>query len=153
LPHTDVVRSSFICHVAPPTNGCQLKSPYFRTPCDGLRYFSCRVLVVHINSTRARELISHRPESPMRLKVKHTTGCCPVPRMFFLLSPPQCHEAFGTMPHTLTSVDQNPVCRPRTFHPPRGRLWLGFGRVVYIYKQSLSICRLLQTGLQISSLV
>jgi hypothetical protein len=35
-----------------------------------------------------------------------------------LLSPPQCHPAFATMPHAFCSADQSPVCRPRTAHPP-----------------------------------
>jgi hypothetical protein len=44
-----------------------------------------------------------------------------------VLSPRQCHAAFGTMPHTLSSVDQSPVCRPRTLCPPQpGRLRLDF---------------------------
>jgi hypothetical protein len=52
-----------------------------------------------------------------------------------LLSPPQCHAAFGTMPHTLASVDQSPVCRPRTLPPPRqGRLGLSFGGLGAIHK-------------------
>jgi hypothetical protein len=47
-----------------------------------------------------------------------------------LLSPPQCRAAFGTMPHTLASVDPSPVCRPRTLPPsgtrtPRAGFWRG----------------------------
>jgi hypothetical protein len=34
-----------------------------------------------------------------------------------LLSPPQSHAALGTMPYTLASVDQSPVCRPKTLLP------------------------------------
>jgi hypothetical protein len=45
-----------------------------------------------------------------------------------LLSLPQWHAAFGTMPHTLASVDQSPVHRHRMLTPPRrGCLWLDFG--------------------------
>jgi hypothetical protein len=36
-----------------------------------------------------------------------------------LLSPPQCHEALGTMPHILASVDQNSFCGPRELPAPR----------------------------------
>jgi hypothetical protein len=47
-----------------------------------------------------------------------------------LLSPPQCHAAFGTMPHTLATKDQSPVWRPRTLPPSttrthRARFWSG----------------------------
>jgi hypothetical protein len=40
-------------------------------------------------------------------------GVAGVPKCSFttLLSPPQCHAAFGTMPYTLASVDKSPVCR------------------------------------------
>jgi hypothetical protein len=48
-----------------------------------------------------------------------------------LLSPPQCHAAFGTKPHTLALVDQSPVRRPRTLPPSlppwQGSLGLDFG--------------------------
>jgi hypothetical protein len=44
-----------------------------------------------------------------------------------LLSPPQFHAAFGTMPHTLATVDLSPDRCPRTLPPPRrGRLGLDF---------------------------
>jgi hypothetical protein len=32
-------------------------------------------------------------------------------------SPPQCHAAFGTMPHNLALVDQSPVCGLRILPP------------------------------------
>jgi hypothetical protein len=38
-----------------------------------------------------------------------------------LLSPPQCHAAFGTMPHTLASVDKSPIRRPSTLTPSAAR--------------------------------
>jgi hypothetical protein len=41
-----------------------------------------------------------------------------------LLSPPQSHAAFGTMPHTLVSVDHSPVRRPRAL-PLREEYALG----------------------------
>jgi len=54
-----------------------------------------------------------------------------------LLSPPQCHAAFGTMPHTLASMDQSPVRRPRTLPPLlRGHLGLDFGGV----SSSMQLC-------------
>jgi hypothetical protein len=34
-----------------------------------------------------------------------------------LLSPPKCRAAYGTMPHTLESVDQSHICRHRTLRP------------------------------------
>jgi hypothetical protein len=53
-----------------------------------------------------------------------------VPKVYLttLLSPPQCHAAFGTMPHTLASVDQSPVRRPSTLplsatRTPRVGFW------------------------------
>jgi hypothetical protein len=50
---------------------------------------------------------------------RHTYGgmlpCAPKGLCATLLSPPQCHSAFGTMPHTLASLDHSPVRRPRTF--------------------------------------
>jgi hypothetical protein len=47
-----------------------------------------------------------------------------------LLSPPQCHAAFGTMSHTFAVVDQSPVRRPRTIpssltRRPRLGFWRG----------------------------
>jgi hypothetical protein len=82
------------------------------------------------SSTSTRELKSHHhQQSPMRVEGIHTRGCCPLPRRYrftTLLSPPQCHAVFGTMPHALGSVVQSPVCRPGTLSPP---LW---GRLVWI---------------------
>jgi hypothetical protein len=54
-----------------------------------------------------------------------------------LLSPPQWHAAFGTMPPTWASVDQNPVCRPRTLSPSatrthRARFWSGSTGELYL---------------------
>jgi hypothetical protein len=34
-----------------------------------------------------------------------------------LLSPPQCHAAFRTMPHIMASAAQSPVRHPRTLSP------------------------------------
>jgi hypothetical protein len=79
-------------------------------------FFPCRFLVIHISSTRTGKLNSHHQQSPMPVECIHTTGCCPVPRRDHLRHcyPPQCHAAFGTMPHILASVNHSPVCRPRT---------------------------------------
>jgi hypothetical protein len=44
-----------------------------------------------------------------------------------LLSPPQCYASFDTMPHNLASVDQSPVCCPRTLPPSA----LNFGGVSF----------------------
>jgi hypothetical protein len=77
--------------------------------------FSCRFLAGHVTLTRTWELNSHHQQSPMRVEGIHTyDGVLPgTPKESFatLLSPPQCHADFGTMPHTLASVDQIPVRR------------------------------------------
>jgi hypothetical protein len=89
---------------------------------------------IWISLTRTGELNSHHQQSPMGVVGIHTMGCCPVPRrdhlFTTLLSPPQCHVAFGTMPHTLATVEQRPVCCPRTLSPsatrtPRVGFWRG----------------------------
>jgi hypothetical protein len=78
-------------------------------------FWPCRFLMVHISRTRTGELVTtsrvpwggghtHDGVLPGALKGSFAT----------LLSPPQCHAAFGTMPHTLAAVDQSPVCRLRT---------------------------------------
>jgi hypothetical protein len=76
---------------------------------------SCRFIVVHITPTRSGELASHAGGG-------HTYDgvlpCAPKGSSLTLLAPPQCHEALGTMPHTLVSMDQS---------PQRGRLELDFG--------------------------
>jgi hypothetical protein len=54
-----------------------------------------------------------------------------------LLSPSQCHTAFGMMPHTLALVDYSPVCHPRTLPPPQqGRLGLDFGGEMHTKHQA-----------------
>jgi hypothetical protein len=54
-----------------------------------------------------------------------------------LLSPSQCHTAFGMMPHTLALVDYSPVCRPRTLPPPQqGHLGLDFGGEMHTKHQA-----------------
>jgi hypothetical protein len=75
-------------------------------------------LVVPISPTRTGELNSHHQQSPMRVTYDGVLPGAPKGPFVTLLSPPQCHAAFGTMPHTLASVDQSPVCRPRTLRPP-----------------------------------
>jgi hypothetical protein len=81
----------------------------------------CRVLAVLISPTRTRELNGHHQQSPMRVEGIHTAGYCPKVSFATLISPPQCHAAFGTMSHTLASVDQSPVRRPRTLVPSATR--------------------------------
>jgi hypothetical protein len=50
-----------------------------------------------------------------------------------MLSPPQCHAAFCTMPHTLASVDQSLFAVLGSYSSQRrGRLGLVFGRVIII---------------------
>jgi hypothetical protein len=44
-----------------------------------------------------------------------------------LLSPPQCYAAFGTMPHTLASMEQSLFAILGPYPPRRGRLGLDFG--------------------------
>jgi hypothetical protein len=60
--------------------------------------------------------------------------CAPKGSFVTLLPPPQCHAVFGTMRHTLASVDQSPVCCPRTLPPstrmPRVGCWRG---IITIY--------------------
>jgi hypothetical protein len=75
---------------------------------------------------RTGDLNSQHPQSLMWVEGIHTTRCCPVPRRDYLtvLSPPQCHAAFGMMPSILASVDQSPVCHPRTY-PPLQQQYLG----------------------------
>jgi hypothetical protein len=115
--------------------GCQLKSLYYRVPFDDFHhYFPCRLLVVRITSSKTRivELNSHHQQCPMRVEGIHTNNwvLSGAPRGSFatLLSPCQCHAAFGTMPHTLASVDHSPVLRHRTLSPsatrtPRFGFW------------------------------
>jgi hypothetical protein len=86
--------------------------------------------VVHISHTRTRELKSPPAEPHAGGKLAYNGVLLVAPKESFatLLSPPQCHAAFGTLPHTLASVDQSPVCRLMTLaHPRRGRLGLDFG--------------------------
>jgi hypothetical protein len=83
----------------------QLKhSPFFL-------WISCDPYLFHKNG-----LIKQSPQTEPHKGGRHTyDGVLPGDQKgTTLLSPPQCHTAFGTTPHTLDSVDQNPVCRPRT---------------------------------------
>jgi hypothetical protein len=78
--------------------------------------FPCRILAVHISPIRTWELNSLHPQSPTWMEDTYDGELPGAPKESFaaLLSLPQCHAAFGTMSHTLASVDQSPVCRPRT---------------------------------------
>jgi hypothetical protein len=100
-----------------------------------LPFLSCRFLVVSISPTRMGELNSHHQQSPCRWKAYVYDAVLPgAPKGSFatLLSPPHCHAALSMMPHTLTLVDQSPVCHLE--HCPflwRARLGLNFGGVVH----------------------
>jgi hypothetical protein len=76
-----------------------------------LRHFLFHV--IHSSLTTTGELNSQHQQSPMRWKAGVLPGA-PKGSFATLLSPPLCHAAFGTMPHTLASVDQSPVRRPWT---------------------------------------
>jgi hypothetical protein len=105
-----------------------------------LQFFFCRFFVVHVSPSVTRELKSPAAEPHAGGRHTHTYDRvlpgAPKGPFVTLLSPPQCYADFVTMPHTLASVDQSPVCRPRTLPPPReGRLGLDFGGVLYcLYK-------------------
>jgi hypothetical protein len=68
--------------------------------------FPSRFIVVHKNRG-----IQQSPPAEPHVGGRHThNGVLPgAPKGSFatLLSPPQCHAAFRTMPHTLALVDQN----------------------------------------------
>jgi hypothetical protein len=81
--------------------------------------FSCRFIVVHISPTRTGELSSHHPQNPMRVEDIHTTGCCPVPRRDRLW---HYHLLIAMQPSARCLAPwlrgSDPVCSPRTLHPP-----------------------------------
>jgi hypothetical protein len=94
--------------------------------------FSCKFLVVHISTTRTEVLTIYHPPQP-HVSGRHDRVVPSAPKGSFmiLLSPPQCHAAFGTMTHTLASVDQSPVLCPRTSRPTATRMpGVGFWRIV-----------------------
>jgi hypothetical protein len=74
-------------------------------------FFPCRYLVVHVSPT-----ITHR--APCSAGGMYTYyGVLPgaLKGLFATLqSLPQCHAAFGMVPHVLALVGQSPVCRRRT---------------------------------------
>jgi hypothetical protein len=83
--------------------------------------FCCRFIVVHISPTRTWDLRSPpaEPHAGGRLSYDGVLPGAAKGSFATLLSPPlQCHSAFSTMPFTLSSVDQSPVCRSRTLPPP-----------------------------------
>jgi hypothetical protein len=86
--------------------------------------------VVHISPQELENQAVTTSQAPCRYKsYKRRDGDASKGSFATLLSPPQCHSTFGTMPHTLASVYQSPVCVPRALPPPlRGRLGLDFGR-------------------------
>jgi hypothetical protein len=92
----------------------------------------CRFIVVNISHTRTGELKllpSAEPHASGRHTYNRVLGS-QKGSFATLLSPPQCHAAFGTMPHTLASVDQSPVSHPRMLvssmtRMPRVGFWRG----------------------------
>jgi hypothetical protein len=80
-------------------------------------HFPCRFLVVHISPTRTGELTGHHLQGPMRVEGIHMMGFCLVPRMYRLR---HCYHYLSTIQPfarcltILASVDQSPVCCPRT---------------------------------------
>jgi hypothetical protein len=103
------------------------KSLHCRAPFDGIRHLPCRFLVLHISAIRSGELKS--PPAEPYDGGRHTydevlPGA--LKASFETISPTQGYAAIGTMPHTLASEDQSPVCRPRTLPPRRGRPRLDF---------------------------
>jgi hypothetical protein len=95
-----------------------------RTPLYGFCLYSF-ILVFHYCSTRTGEEMSP-PAEP------HTGGrhCydAVLPSAPKLLSPPQCHAALDTIPHTLALLDQIPLRHPKTLPPSlRGHQGLDFG--------------------------
>jgi hypothetical protein len=89
--------------------------------------------VVHISSKRTGELKSSpaEPHTSGRHTYDRVLPGAPKGSFVTLLSPPQCHADFDTMPYTLASVDHSPVCRPSNLPlPRRGRLGLDFGGMI-----------------------
>jgi hypothetical protein len=86
--------------------------------------------VVRINPIRIWELNSSHQQILMSVESIHITGCSPVlqkGRLQLCYHHFSGHAAFGTMPHTLASVDQNPVYVLGRYTPTRrGRLGLDF---------------------------
>jgi hypothetical protein len=80
-------------------------------------------------------ITSYRPQSSCGWKAYIWDGAarCQEGSFATLLSPPQCHAAFGTMPHTLVSVDKDSICHPRLLtSSQQGCLGLDFGRYHYV---------------------
>jgi hypothetical protein len=75
----------------------------------------------------------HHPQSPYGGKALMREWVLPdAPKgsLTTLLSPPKCHAAFGTIRHTLASLDQSPIRRPNIYPLPRqGHHGLNFGVV------------------------
>jgi hypothetical protein len=107
---------------------------YLRTPSYDFRHYTL-ILVFHYRSPRTGGGKSPpaEPHAGGRRWYDGVLPSTPNGWLASLLSPPQCHAALGTIPHTLASVDQSPVRRPRTLPPsatrtPRVGFWRGRGR-------------------------
>jgi hypothetical protein len=85
-----------------------------RTPSCSFRHCSF-ILVFHYRSTKTRE--SKSPPAEPHTGGRHwydgVLPDAPKGSLTTLLSPPQCHAALCTVPHTLASVDQSPVHCPK----------------------------------------
>jgi hypothetical protein len=101
-----------------------VKCLHYRAPFDGICHLlSSRFLVVHISPTRAGELNSHHPHSPVRVEGILTAGCCPVPRRDRLRH--CCHHLSAMQP---SARRLTPWVRwTRALSAVRGRIGLDFG--------------------------
>jgi hypothetical protein len=81
-------------------------------------FYSCRV-------------VPQSPAAEPHVGGRHTYDgvlpCTPKGSFATLLSPPQCHADFGTMPHTLASVDQSLLCCPVRDEDAKRWIFLGEG--------------------------
>jgi hypothetical protein len=96
---------------------------YHRTPLYGFCHYSF-ILVFHYCSTRTGNSLT-TCRAPYRCGRHWYDGVLSsAPKGFFmtLLSPTKCHAALSTILHTLASVDQSPICRPKMLPPSTMRM-------------------------------
>jgi hypothetical protein len=133
---TKDVWGRFCCHVAPPTN----RPVSWRACLAWLRLmafatFSCRFIVVHVSPTTSWELkvTTHRSSCRWKAYIRHCATRCLEGIVCTLVSPPQCHAAFGTIPHTLALEGCSHVRRPVKLPPSATRTpKVGFWRDIFI---------------------
>jgi hypothetical protein len=87
------------------------------------------ILMFHFHSMRTREQLSPPTESHMDGRHCHDKVLPGAPKglLATLLSLPQCNVALGTIPHILASIDQSPVCCPKTLpslHDKDAKGWI-----------------------------